>query len=66
MTGKAKQTYMVVGVVAATVSAATAAYVFWRRARHLTHPIESVQELLDRCHDQVSAIEARLGELTAA
>ena len=55
--------YMVVGIVAAAVSAATAAYVFWSRSRHLSPHVETVQDLLDRCHDQVRDIEKRLGEL---
>jgi septal ring factor EnvC (AmiA/AmiB activator) len=62
----AKQAYIVVGVVAATVSAATAAYIFWQRSRRITPQIESVQQLLDRCHDQVHTIEQRLGELNAS
>ncbi|MBC8103670.1 MAG: hypothetical protein H7Z41_13925 [Cytophagales bacterium] len=61
-----KQTYIVVGVVAAAVSAATAAYVFWNRQRHLVPQAETVQELLDRCHAQVKSIEQRLGELHTA
>jgi hypothetical protein len=59
-----KPTYLVVGIVAAAVSAATVAYIFWARSRHLSPQAESVQQLLDRCHDQVRAIEQRLGELT--
>ena len=59
-----KPTYLVVGVVAAAVSAATVAYIFWSRSRHFSPQAESVQQLLDRCHDQVRAIEQRLGELT--
>lgn len=59
------KTYLIVGVVAATVSAATAAYVFWSRSRHLSPHAETVQDLLDRCHDQVRDIERRLGELHA-
>jgi len=59
----AKQTYIVVGVVAAAVSAATAAYVFWSRSRRLSPHVETVQEILDRCHDQIRSIEQRLGDL---
>jgi hypothetical protein len=61
-----KQTYIVVGVVAAAVSAATAAYIFWRRQNQLAPQVETVQDLLDRCHAQVRSIEQRLGELNAA
>lgn len=57
------RTFLVVGVVAATVSAATAVYVFWSRSRHLAPHVETVQDLLDRCHDQVRDIEHRLAEL---
>ncbi len=60
------KTYVIVGVVAATVSAATAAYIFWSRSRHLAPHVETVQDLLDRCHGQVRDIERRLGELHAA
>ena len=55
--------YLVVGVVAAAVSAATAVYIFWARSRHLSPQVETVQELLDRCHHQVRDIEERLGDL---
>jgi len=61
----AKRTYIVVGVVAAAVSAATAAYIFWQRQRRLVPQVETVQDLLDRCHAQVRSIEQRLGELGA-
>lgn len=57
------KTYLIVGIVAATVSAATAAYIFWSRSRQMGPHAETVQELLDRCHDQVRAIEQRLGDL---
>jgi len=59
-----RSTYLLVGVVAAAVSAATVAYIFCSRSRQFTPQAESVQQLLDRCHDQVRAIEQRLGELT--
>lgn len=62
----AKRAYIVVGVVAAAVSAATAAYIFWQRQRQLMPQVETVQELLDRCHAQVRTIEQRLGELNVA
>jgi len=55
--------YLIVGVVAAAVSAATAAYIFWSRSRQFGPQVETVQDLLDRCHDQVREIEERLGEL---
>ncbi len=61
-----KQTYLLVGMVAATVAAAATTYYFLARGRRMTVKAESVQDLLDRCHDQVRNIEARLGELTAA
>jgi hypothetical protein len=59
----AKQAYIVVGVVAAAVSAATAAYIFWKRQHRLAPQVESVQDLLAKCHAQVRSIEQRLGEL---
>lgn len=58
-----KQAYIVVGVVAAAVSAATAVYIFWKRQQHLVPQVETVQDLLERCHAQVRSIEQRLGEL---
>lgn len=61
-----KTSYIVVGVVAAAVSAATVAYVFWARSRRMVSPTETVQQLLDRCHDQVRSIEQRLTEATEA
>jgi hypothetical protein len=61
-----KQTYLFVGVVAATVAAAATTYYFMARGRRVAVAAESVQELLDRCHDQVRSIESRLGELSAA
>ncbi len=64
----AKRAFIVVGVAAAAaVSAATAAYVFWARQRasvSVAPQAETVQQLLDRCHDQVRSIEQRLAELT--
>ena len=62
----AKRAYIVMGVAAAAVSAATAAYVLWSRQRAIaaaSAQAESVQQLLDRCHDQVRSIEQRLGEI---
>ena len=68
MTVEAKKTYWVVGVVAATVSAATAAYLIWNHSRRasVSAATDSVEELLDRCHDQVQRIEKRLGEIPSA
>jgi uncharacterized membrane protein len=63
---EAKRAFLIVGVVAATVSAATAAYIFWRHQRRLVPQVETVQDLLDRCHSQVRSIERRLSELSAA
>lgn len=60
-----KRTYLIVGVVAAAVSAATAAYIFWQRSRHLAPQVETVQQILDRCHAQVRSIEQRLGDLSS-
>lgn len=57
------KSYVIVGVVAAAVSAATAAFIFWSRSRQLAPHAETVQELLDRCHDQVRDIEQHLTEL---
>lgn len=61
----AKQTYIVVGVVAAALSAATAGYFFYQRSRKLAPKLETVQNLLDRCHDQVLTIEKRLGDFAS-
>lgn len=58
-----KRAYIVVGIVAAAVSAATAAYIFWARTREIAPGVESVQNLLDRCHDQVRVIEQKLIDL---
>lgn len=57
------RSYLVVGIVAAAVSAATAAYIFWSRSRHLVPHVETVQELLERCHNQVKSIEQQIGDL---
>ena len=59
----AYRAYIIVGVVAAAVSAATAGYIFWSRSRHLAPHVETVQDLLDRAHDQVRDIEQRLNDL---
>ena len=66
MKNTTKKTYIVVGVVAAAVSAATAAYVFWARTRSVKTASESVEEILDRCQEQVRRIEQKLGEFSAA
>ena len=60
------KTFLLVGVVAAAVSAATVAYVYWWRNRHIAPHVASVQELLDRCHTQVRDIERQVTELTTA
>ena len=59
----AYKAYLVVGIVAAVVSAATAVYIFRSRSRALTPQVETVQEILDRCRDQVRDIEQHLSEL---
>ena len=58
------KTYILVGVVAAAVSAATAGYVVWSRSHRLVPQAETVQdleELLVQCHRKVDEI-ARLVE----
>jgi|GEM_PF-6620757 hypothetical protein len=60
-----KITLITVGVVAAVVSAATVAYIFWRRSQHLPPQVESVQQLLDRYHEQVRHLQDRLDELSS-
>ena len=63
----AKRAYLVVGVAAAAVSAATAAYILWSRSKtEVSEQAETVQQLLDQCHDQVRSIEQRLAELNSA
>jgi len=55
---------LVVGVVAAVVSAATAVFILRSRSRQQLAPhAESVQEILERCRDQVRDIEEHLSEL---
>lgn len=63
MSENTRRAYVVVGVVAAAVSAATAAYIFWARGKRGSGALETVDSLLDRCHDQMRVIEQRLGEL---
>jgi hypothetical protein len=62
---KKTKTYVTVGVVAAVASAATAALIFWNRSRQGKGHLESVEDLIDRCHDQVKSIENRLGDIVA-
>jgi hypothetical protein len=65
--GESSQTTLIiVSVVAAVVSAATVAYFFWRRSHDLTPRVHSVQQLMDRCHDQLRDLHHRLDELTSA
>jgi hypothetical protein len=59
-----KTAYIIVGVVAAAVSAATVAYFFWRRTRDLTPKVETVQKLLDRSHDMMRDLHKKLDEIT--
>ncbi|WP_394795297.1 hypothetical protein [Armatimonas sp.] len=63
-----KKAYWVVGIVAATVSAATAAYLIWSRGKQagVSAASDSVEDLLDRCHDQVKRIEQRMGDIPQA
>jgi hypothetical protein len=67
---KKTKTYVTVGVVAAVASAATAALIFWNRSRQGNRSesgrIESVEDLIDRCNNQVKSIETRLGDMVAA
>jgi hypothetical protein len=63
---KKTKTYVTVGVVAAVASAATAALIFWNRSRQSGGRIESVEDLIDRCNNQVKSIEGRLGDIAAA
>jgi len=68
MTAGNKKAFWVVGIVAASVSAATAAVLIWNRSRNagVAAASDTVEELIDRCHDQVQRIEKRLGELPSA
>jgi hypothetical protein len=68
MTTVSKKAYWVVGIVAATASAATAAYLIWSRGKKagVEAASDTVEDLLDRCHDQIQRIEKRLGELPQA
>lgn len=61
-----KATYLIVGVVAAAVSAATVAYFFWRRTRDLSPKVETVQKLLDRSHDMMRDLHKKLDEMNPA
>jgi len=64
MSENVRKAYMVAGIVAAAVSAGTAAYVFWSRNRRPGSGSETVDSLLDRCHDQMRLIEQRLGDIS--
>jgi uncharacterized protein (DUF3084 family) len=68
MTTVSKKAYLVAGIVAASVSAATAAYFIWSRGKRagVAAASDNVEDLLDRCHDQVKRIEQRLGEIPQA
>ena len=68
MTAASKKAYWVVGIVAATVSAATATYIICCRGKQagVVAASDSVEELLDRCHDQLKRIEQRMGEFSQA
>ncbi len=68
MSTVSKKAYWVVGIVAATVSAATAAYFIFSRGKQagVDAASDTVEELLDRCNDQVKRIEQRLGEIPQA
>ena len=61
-----KQTYVLISIAAASVAATVTAYVLLARQQRVAVKVDSVQDLLDRCHDQVRSIEGRLGELSAA
>jgi hypothetical protein len=62
---KKTRTYIVVGITAAVASAMTVGFVFWNRTRQMEASVSSVEDLLDRCHDQVDALENRLGDYVA-
>ena len=68
MTTASKKAYLAIGIVAATVSAATAAYLIWTRGKQagVEAASDTVEDLLDRCHDQVKRIEQRLGDVPQA
>ena len=59
----AYRAYLMVGVVAAVVSAATAVYIFRTRTRPFAPQVETVQDILDRCRDQVRDIEQDMSDL---
>jgi hypothetical protein len=61
-----KTAYIVVGVTAAVVSAATVAYFFYRKSHQASLKMRNVEELLDKSHELVGEINRRLGELTGA
>jgi len=56
--------YLIAGIVAvALASAATGAYIVWRKSYPDQGSAESVQELLDKAHRTLHLLEDRLGEL---
>lgn len=57
------RTYITVGIAAAIVSAITVTVILRRRGLLLRPRVTTVQEMLDRCHDQVHEIETRLQDL---
>ena len=59
----AYRAYLMVGIAAAVVSAATAVYIFRSRTRPFAAPVETVQDILDRCRDQVRDIEQHMSDL---
>lgn len=59
----AYRAYLMVGIVAAVVSAATAVYIFRSRMRPFSPQVETVQDILDRCRDQVRDIEQHMSDL---
>jgi hypothetical protein len=61
-----KTAYLIVGAVAAAVSAATVAYFFYRRSHQASLKMRNVEELLDRSHELVGEIQRRIGDLTSA
>lgn len=65
-TASSKTTYIVVGAVAAAVSAATVAYYFYKRSHQASLKMRNVEELLDRSHELVGEIQRRIGDLTSA
>ncbi|MBC7805698.1 MAG: hypothetical protein H7145_06055 [Akkermansiaceae bacterium] len=50
-------------VTAAVVSAATAAYIVWRKSQVNRGSVDSVQDLLDKAHRTLHILENRLEDL---